>query len=248
MWKAYGRKIIDSVFKKRPVSTAIRIELESKVQADSDRSDIRVFETRVSSEQYGNNKQSSGIAAQEAESERLITIAKKAGLFIEKSLWQQFGDRKRQISGESVVFLDREEKFVTKIRNPFAKSVIKELRAGDVIYEHLMHNILFPNTRYHFLGIGEEAGSVRIILRQKYFSDEFDTPSQKMIDDYFLKGLGFHIENRYYYANDFLSITDVSAESDNVLFNGKQLFFIDPIIKFKKPAVDVLNHYYLLLK
>lgn len=69
-----------------------------------------------------------------------------------------------------------------------------------------------------------------------------------MIDDYFLKGLGFHIENRYYYANDFLSITDVSAESDNVLFNGNQLFFIDPIIKFKKPAVDVLNHYYPLLK
>lgn len=248
MWKAYGRKIIDAVFKKRSAGSAIRIELESKIQANSDRSDIRVFEAGLSSEQYGDYEQGSGIAAQEAESKRLISIAKRTGLFIEKSHWQQFGDRKRQISGESTVFLDKEERVVTKIRNPFAKSVIKELKVRDAIYEHLMHNILFPNTRYHFWGISEENGIVRIVLQQKYFSDEYDTPSQKMIDDYFLKGLGFHVENRYYYANDFVAITDVSAASDNVLFNGKDLFFIDPIIKFKQPAVDVLNHYYQLLK
>lgn len=62
-----------------------------------------------------------------------------------------------------------------------------------------------------------------------------------------IKGLGLTLEDRYYYANEFIAITDVSAESDNVLTDGKRLFFIDPIIKMKRPAVDVLQHYYELL-
>lgn len=38
---------IDYIFKKRTKCPAIRYEPERKVQADSDRSDIRVFETGV---------------------------------------------------------------------------------------------------------------------------------------------------------------------------------------------------------
>ena len=38
--------------------------------------------------------------------------------------------------------------------------------AQDVIYEHLIHNILFPLTRYNFIGISE--------------------PSQNEIDDYLI--------------------------------------------------------------
>lgn len=76
MLKDYGRKIINSIFKKRTVSPAVCVELESRVQADSDRSDIRVFEIGLSFEQYGNYEQSTGVAAQESESSRLISVAK----------------------------------------------------------------------------------------------------------------------------------------------------------------------------
>lgn len=87
----YGRKIIDYIFKKRSDSSAIRHELEQKIQADSDRSDIRVFEAGLSSQQYGDNGQSTRIAENE-ECYRLIHIAKENGLFIDKSEWYRFGD------------------------------------------------------------------------------------------------------------------------------------------------------------
>lgn len=55
--KSYGRKIIDYIFKRWAERSAICYEPERKVQADSDRSDIRVFETGLSSQQYGDNRQ-----------------------------------------------------------------------------------------------------------------------------------------------------------------------------------------------
>lgn len=61
----YGRKIIDYIFKKRSDSSAIRHELEQKIQADSDRSDIRVFEAGLSSQQYGDNRQGKTNAEEE---------------------------------------------------------------------------------------------------------------------------------------------------------------------------------------
>lgn len=233
MWKDYGRKFIGSLFKKRTDCETVHIGLESKAKAISDRSDIRVFETRLPSEQYGNYEQSTGTAAQEAESTSLISTAKANDLFINKSEWTKFGDRKRLPSGESIVFLNNEESVITKIRNPFAKSVIKDLHASDAIYEHIIHNILFPNTHYKFVGISEDFDGVRIILQQKYLSDKYITPQQKSIDIYLIQGLGLNIKDHYYYSNDYIAVTDVSADGDNVLYDGEQLYFIDPIIKIQ---------------
>ena len=243
MWR-YGEKLIRHLFKKRTESQPIRVVLESKIQADRDRSDIRVFETGVSSQRYGDHEQGTRAAAQETEGERLISIAKDYGLFIPKLEWSKFGDRKRLPSGESIVYLNEEGDTITKIRNPFAKAVIKNIHAQDVIYEHLIHNILFPSTSYKFIGISEDTDGVRIILQQQYLPKKFSTPSQKDIDDYLLKGLGLNIEDRYFYANEYIAITDVSADGDNVLSDNEHLLFIDPIIKFKQPAIVVLNHYY----
>ena len=63
----------------------------------------------------------------------------------------------------------------------------------------------------------------------------FRVPSQKMIDDYLINQQGLTKENRYFYGNEYLAITDVSNVSDNVLCDedGK-LYFIDPIIRLKK--------------
>ena len=223
MWK-YGKDIIRHLFEKRGDRPTIRVVLESKGQALSDRSDIRVFEAGLSSERYGDNEQGTGNAAQDAESKRLIAIAKTHGLFVPKNKCAEYGDRKRLPSGESIVYLSNDGSTITKIRDPFSKASIKSLHAQDVIYEHLIHNILFPLTRYNFIGISE--------------------PSQKEIDDYLIYGLGLRLENKYFYANDYVAITDVSANGDNVLNDNGKLYFIDPIIKFKKPAVETLNYYY----
>ena len=74
------------------------------------------------------------------------------------------------------------------------------------------------------------------------------TPNQEAIDNYLMHGLGLELENRYYYANDYIAITDVSAEGDNVLFDGDTLYFIVPIIMFKQPAISVLKYYESLLR
>jgi hypothetical protein len=117
MWK-YGRKVIESLLKRRTECPEIRAEFASRSEADSDRSDIRMFETGLSAEQYGNYEQGTGNAAQEAESNRLIAIAKGNGLFVAKSEWENLGDRKRLPSGESIVYLspDGQEKTLSKGR------------------------------------------------------------------------------------------------------------------------------------
>ena len=246
MWN-YGRKIIEYIFKKRRECIDICAELESRSEAYRDRSDIRVFEIGLSSEQYGDYEQGTGNAAYENESARIISIAKENGLYITKSQIEALGDRKRLPSGESIVFFDEKNSLVYKVRNPFAKSNLKRLHAQDVIYEHLVHNILFPNTRYILHGVGDENGEVRLVLSQPYISDKYPVPSMKRIEFYLQNGLGLMKENRYYYGNEWLAVTDVSNEGDNVLADEDNLYFIDPIILLKRPAIEVLTHYYGLL-
>ena len=243
-----GNTLIKRIFRRREECVAVCAELATRSEADSDRRDIRMFETGLSIEQYGDYEQSTGNAAQEAESLRLITIAKEYGLYVERSDWEKFGNRKQQPSGESIVFLTQDSQEVIKLRSPFAKSTIKQMHVQDAIYEHLIHNILFPTTRYRFKEISEDAGGVRIILSQKYISDIFTIPTQKEIDRYLIEGLGLKKVDRYFYGNDLVAVTDVFAEGDNVLADCGKLYFIDPIIKFKKPASEVLEYYYKKLK
>lgn len=242
--KNYGRKIIDYIFKKRTERPAICYEPERKIQADSDRSDIRVFETRVSTQQYGDNRQSTR-NAEEEECARLIKIAKEQGLYIDKSEWDRFGDRRMIPTGESVVFLSKDESTFTKMKSPFAKAPMKHTLPKDIIYEHLIHNMLFPSTRYRFVGFSEDIKGIRIVLQQRNISDMFLVPSQKAIDNYLVHELGLAKEDRYFYGNDYLAVTDVSCNSDNVLCDEDgRLYFIDPIIRLKKSGREVWEYLY----
>lgn len=240
----YGRKIIDYIFKKRSDSSAIRYELEQKIQADSDRSDIRMFEVGLSSQRHGNNRQSTRNAENE-ECNRLIRIAKENGLFIDKSEWDKFGDKRSSATGESIVYLSKDGNTFTKMKSPFAKAPLKNTYPEDIIYEHLIHNALFPSTRYHFVGVSEDSTGIRIVLQQKNISCTFRIPTQKVIDDYLLSVLNLSKEDKYFYGNNYYAITDVSNLSDNVLCGEDgSLYFIDPIIRLKRPATEVLDYLY----
>jgi hypothetical protein len=240
----YGRQIIKNLIEKWTKSHRLHYEYISRLQADSHRSDIRMFEAWIPAQRYGNNEQSASDLASE-DCLRLIEIAKEHNLFFAKDSWDNFGDRKRLPSGESIVYLSPNQKNVIKIRNPFAKAAIKNLKKEDIIFEHLIHNILFPNTQYTFKGISEDLGELRIIYSQPYVPMNFIPPSQKQIDKYIINALGLKKEDAYFYGNDYLSITDVSADSDNVLVAMDGVFyFIDPIIRFKKRAWEIWDYYY----
>ena len=73
----------------------------------------------------------------------------------------------------------------------------------------------------------------------------FQVPSQKTIDDYLINQLGLTKEDRYFYGDEYLAITDVSNVSDNVLCDedGK-LYFIDTIIRLKKSGREIWEYLY----
>lgn len=66
----YGRKIIDYILVNGQTSLQYLMNVSKKIQANSDRSDIRVFETGISPQRHGNIRQSSR-AAEEEECNRL---------------------------------------------------------------------------------------------------------------------------------------------------------------------------------
>ena len=214
---------------------------ETRRQGDCDRGSIRVFEEKLASQPHG-DWLSGERDAQEAVSRFIIETAKEAGLFIEHSRWTAFGERKRLPSGESIIYENSAQGIVYKVRDPFAKLHLKSGRSLDVLYDHVIHNLLFPNAAYRLIGISELSGGVRMILAQP-FVYTYAIPTKKQIEEY-LMSIGLQAEDHYYYGNEWLAVTDVSDNSDNVVFdNNGELLFIDPIIKFKKPALGVIEHY-----
>lgn len=204
----------------------------SKGQADSDRSCLRMFEEELARQSNG-DWLSGSRDAQKSFSKCLIDTAKANGLFIPRPDWNSFGERRMLQSGESVIYTNPNQGLVYKVRDPFAKLHLKSQNLNHILYEHVFHNILFPDTRYSFVGISEEFDDVRIVLSQQFFF-ETDTPTQEQIDTY-LASLGLLPEDRYYYGNEQVAVTDVNATGDNVLLaSDGRLLFIDPIIKVKK--------------
>ena len=135
---------------------------------DRDRGDIRVYEPGLASERNGD----SGYSARdrrEAESERLVGIAKKQGQYVPLSELRNLGERRRKATGESEVYEDLPNGRIYKVKNPYAKAPMKgNVQPEDAIYEHLVHNKYFPETPYRFEGISDDGGDVRIVLSQGY--------------------------------------------------------------------------------
>lgn len=180
-------------------------------------------------------------AAQKSYGHSLIQAAKQTGLFLSKEECKLLGRLKLLPSGESTIFENSQQGIVYKVRDPFAKLHLKSADVTNVLYEFIIHNLLFPDTAYSFVGISENMEDVRIVLSQKFIF-ETSVPTQAQIDEH-LASLGFMPEGHYYYGNEYLSITDVNATSDNVfLAENGHLMFIDPIIKMKRPATEIIDH------
>ena len=170
----------------------------------------------------------------------LVTAAKDIGLYRPYASLKDFGDLKRQRSGESEIFAAADNAFILKVKDPTAKQSIKRTTPSDWLYEHIIHNILFPDTAYEFLGLTEVCGGVRLVLRQSNI-EAVARPTDAQIAAH-LASLGLKPEDRYFFGNDLLAVTDVSSQSDNVLLDDSgNLRFIDPLIRLKKPAKEIIS-------
>ena len=202
------------------------------------RSDIRMFEEGLESSRSSHSDDSER-TRREAESERLVGIAKENGLYIPIKETETLGDRIPKRTGESTVYINDETGEVYKVKDPYAKAAMKSIEPEDAIREHFVHNILFPETQYRLKGISEEFGEVRIVLSQK-FVDAVQRPTREQVVET-LREKGLYPESNYAFGNDYVSVMDV--EGDNVLIGEDgTLYFIDPIIKFKKSAEEVIEN------
>jgi len=172
--------------------------------------------------------------AMHEESERLIAVARKTGGFIPSNSWDSYGSRIKRPSGESIVYFNEKDNRVIKFKDPFAYISLKDDRIYHILHEHHVHNHLFGDVGYRFLGISQDpvSGSVRLVLEQP-FIDTLTRPAKGEIQTWF-KNKGFHLtQDGYWFTNGDISITDVWA--DNCLKDdNSQLRFIDPIIKFER--------------
>ena len=152
----------------------------------------------------------------------------------------ELGELVSKRTGESEVYFNASEHVYYKVKRPLSKSPIKNTSEKDWFYEHIIHNILFPKTAYDFIGITEEVGEMKVILRQEEVqSESFPTDAQIAAH---LASLGLKPEDRYFFGNDLLAVTDVSAQSDNILLDDSgNLRFIDPLIRLKKPAKEIIS-------
>lgn len=214
---------------------------KARRQGGLDLGSVRMLEEKLASKQNG-TWLSGTRTAQEEFSCALIETAKECGLYISKDDCRNLGVRKMLPSGESIILENKAQGIVYKIRDPFAKLHLKSPNLNNILYEHIIHNIMFPEVPYSLVGISEDNGSVRIVLSQS-FVFEMHTPTQQQIDEY-LFSFGLQLEDRYYYGNKHIAITDVDSTGDNVLLSSAGvLLFIDPIIKIKtngKEAIEFL--------
>jgi hypothetical protein len=213
---------------------------EERAQAVSlarDRSDIRVLEEGLATERHGDSGDSER-DRRAAESERLVKTAKDNGRYLTQEEVSRLGERKQKPSGESEVYIDQESGMVYKVKNPYAKAPMKHgVQPEDAIYEHVVHNLLFPETRYKFEGISDADGDVRMVLSQK-FVKSYGVPTKAQIEAA-LARRGLKPECRYTYGNEYVTVTDVTG--DNALLGADgEVYFIDPIIGFKRPVKDVI--------
>ena len=181
------------------------------------------------------------------ESELLLAAAQESGMLVKAvggdPRAPRVSEAQERISlrtGESEVYWDAAHNQYLKIKNPFAKAHLKKHPITEAIYEHVVHNILFPECPLNFKGITSDNGEARFVFTQAAVcADRRPTDAQIAAH---LSSLGLQPEGRYAFGNELLFVTDVGENSDNVLLgDDDKLYFIDPIIGFKKPALKLIN-------
>lgn len=215
-----------------------------RVSLRRDRSDIQVLEP----EPYAIRRYDSGDGesdlqrriAREQESQRLIETAKKNGLYIDPDKWYTFGVHKPGNTMESEIYADIDNGRYVKFKDPFASESMTRNDPSDAIYQHLIHNIFFPEARYKFIGISEKNGDVRIVLAQDFVNSDRGATTEQSKS--YLTNRGFSAVNDYKFENDDIVVTDL--EEENLLIGDDGSYHpIDPIISNKKPAREIIDKY-----
>lgn len=221
----------------------LRAEAQGKRPTLGSRWDTGVYEEGLASGQTDSGSNGSRAALRQ-ESERIINIAKEVGDYIPPSELPKFGVRYVKPTGESTVYMDVDNNRVVKVKNPFAYTSLKNDNPYQALYEHHIHNFFFPNVPYRLIGISEDEvdGLVRFVFEQPFVETAQERPTDEEIKDWFEKHGFKQTKDKYWFTDGYVSFTDVWRDNCIKDVNGN-LCFIDPIIKFEKDPLEVIQHY-----
>lgn len=156
--------------------------------------------------------------------EFLKKYARETGFWIE-----QAPDESQYLArgGESIVYFDREKNGVIKLNEGVYYATWLEFFNSIVI-----HNLLFPNTAYIFLGFTEIENTLQAMLWQPFVTsdDAVDLSNVRELLAYngFENRLRNGVATNNYYNKELgLILEDIHDE--NVIVNSNTLFFIDTV-------------------
>ena len=180
-------------------------------------------------------------------SESIIRTAKENGLFIDYS---EFRARRADLlpghTMESDVYFDAENNRYIKVRDPFVSSRLTSNKDSDILYQHIIHNLYFPSTKYTFLGVTQKPYSdeVRFVLSQESAGHVVKGASAMDMLSWYQKN-GFvpgGVDKKYvhWFKKDGISVCDLGGH--NLLLNSEGEWKpIDPCIRFDEDPRTIVD-------
>jgi len=135
---------------------------------------------------------------------------------------------------ESIIFYEGDK--VIKVKNPFAQCRVTLNPINEAIYQHIIHNIYFPETNYRLVGLTEINGTLRVVLEQDKVEKKRNCTEEEI--GAYIRGKGFEID-KWIYENDELKVVD-SYPSNAIVGTDDRLYVIDPMFQMKMKAVDII--------
>ena len=122
----------------------------------------------------------------------------------------------------------------------YRAAINKVLKLNDAIFyvnwtqyfeSLLIHNLIFPNTRYELLGFVKINKVIYAAVEQEYIVPDQRTEIESIQKIMFSNGFSIKKKNDYVHTEFGLIIEDLHEE--NVLVRNETLFFIDTVIYLK---------------
>jgi len=124
--------------------------------------------------------------------------------------------------GESRVFLDKDQKHVLKVNDAVYYATWLEYLNSLVL-----HNFIFPDTVYSFIGFAEIASVLHAVVRQPFIIADGQADLQDIRE--FLQFNGFENTRRQDYFNREYGLILEDMHDENVILRSDKLFFIDTV-------------------
>ena len=124
--------------------------------------------------------------------------------------------------GEAQIYLAPDRRSVIKVNDAIYYATWLEFFNSLVI-----HNLLFEETAYTFLGFTEKTGSLVAVLKQPFITSDAFVDLQDVKK--FLAFNGFENTKRNDYFNKELGLILEDMHDENIIVNSNKLFFIDTV-------------------